>query len=212
MQTEGVQPTPEEPQSADAQPAEEAQPAPAAQTDDKPKRWYIVHAYSGFEKKVAQAIRETAAQHGMSDYIEDIVVPTEEVVEVRKGKKVPAERKFFPGYVLIKMTMTDATWQLVKKVDKVTGFLGGGGTKPQPISEREAQAIFNQVQAGVEAPKKGIDVEIGEQVKVIEGPFDSFVGVVEDIDEVKEKLKVSVSIFGRPTPVELEFKQVQKVN
>lgn len=199
-------------EEAQSMPAEQAEPAtPAAASSGKPKRWYIIHAYSGFEKKVAQSIRETAAQQGLTDKFEDIVVPTEEVVEMRRGKKVAAERKFFPGYVLVKMEMSDATWQLVKKTEKVTGFLGGGGTKPQPISDREAQAIFQQVQEGIDTPKRTIDFEIGDQVKVVDGPFDSFVGVVEDIDENKQKLKVSVAIFGRPTPVELEFKQVEKV-
>lgn len=187
-------------------------PAEAAEKQKNGKaRWYIIHAYSGFEKKVAQAILEAAAQQGISNRFEEVTVPTEEVVEVRKGKKVQAERKFFPGYVLAKMEMTDATWQLVKNTDKVTGFLGGGGIKPQPITEAEANAIFQQVQEGIEAPKRAVNYEIGEQVKVIDGPFDSFIGVVEDIDEEKEKLKVSVSIFGRPTPVELEFGQVDKV-
>ncbi|MCI5050080.1 MAG: transcription termination/antitermination protein NusG [Rickettsiales bacterium] len=171
----------------------------------------MIHAYSGFEKKVAAAILETAEQKGLSDKFESVTVPVEEVVEVRRGKKVAAERKFFPGYVLAKMEMSDATWQLVKNTDKVTGFLGGGGTRPQPITEAEANAIFQQVQEGIEAPKRAINYEIGEQVKVVDGPFDSFIGVVEDIDEEKEKLKVSVSIFGRPTPVELEFSQVDKV-
>lgn len=210
MQTEEAQPIATDP--VEEQQAEEVvKPAPAAASDGKPKRWYIIHAYSGFEKKVAQAIRETAAQQGLSDKFEDIVVPTEEVVEMRRGKKIAAERKFFPGYVLVKMDMTDATWQLVKKTEKVTGFLGGGGTRPQPITEREAQAIFQQVQEGIDTPKRAIDFEIGDTVKIVDGPFDSFTGTVEDIDEVKEKLKVSVAIFGRPTPVELEFKQVEKI-
>lgn len=191
-----------------AAPAAEA--APAAPTG-KPKRWYIIHAYSGFEKKVAQAILESAAQQGLSDKFEQVVVPTEEVVEMRRGKKVAAERKFFPGYVLAKMDMNDATWQLVKKTEKVSGFLGGGGTKPQPISDAEAAAIFQQVQAGTDAPKRAFNYDIGEQVKVVDGPFESFVGTVEDIDEDKETLKVSVAIFGRPTPVELNFSQVDKI-
>ena len=208
--------TPEEEAVAEAalEAADEQVDAPAqptATSGNKKMRWYIIHAYSGFEKKVAMAIKESAAQKGLSDKFEDVVVPTEEIVEVRRGKKVQAERKFFPGYVLAKMEMSDATWQLVKTTDKVTGFLGGGGTKPQPITEAEANAIFQQVQAGIDAPKRAINFDIGEQVKVIDGPFDSFIGTVEDIDEEKEKLKVSVSIFGRPTPVELEFSQVDKV-
>ncbi len=175
------------------------------------KRWYIIHAYSGFEKKVAASILEQAVQQGLSDKFEEVTVPAEEVVEMRRGKKVAAERKFFPGYVLAKMEMTDAAWQLVKSTDKVSGFLGGGGARPQPISEAEAQAIFQQVQEGVDSPKRAVMYEIGEQVKVTDGPFESFIGVVEEIDEEKEKLKVSVSIFGRATPVELEFGQVDKV-
>lgn len=192
------------------------QPA-AAKTDDAPRtrnrgmRWYIIHAYTGFEQKVANAILEEAAQKGLSDKFEEVTVPSEEVVEVRRGKKVQAERKLFPGYVLAKMEMTDATWQLVRTTDKVAGFLGGRGQRPQPISEAEANAIFAQVQEGVDAPKRAFNFDIGEQVKVVDGPFDSFIGVVEDIDEDKEKLKVSVSIFGRPTPVELDFGQVDKV-
>lgn len=175
-------------------------------------RWYIIHAYSGFEKKVAQSILETAAQQGLTEKFEQVVVPTEQVVEMRRGKKVQAERKFFPGYVLAKMEMTDATWQLVKKTEKVTGFLGGGGVRPQPISDREAQSIFQQMQTGAAAPKRAMKFEIGDQVKIVEGPFESFIGTVEDTDEDREKLKVSVAIFGRPTPVELEFRQVDKVS
>lgn len=175
-------------------------------------RWYIVHTYSGFEKKVAQSIKEQAAQKGLTDKIEEVVVPTEEVVEVRRGKKVAAERKFFPGYVLVKMELSDPTWHLVKNVPKVTGFLGGGGKgKPQPISDAEAERIFQQVKEGVEHPRHTITFEVGESVKVIDGPFESFVGVVEGVDEEKERVKVSVSIFGRATPVELEFTQVEKV-
>jgi transcriptional antiterminator NusG len=190
--------------------AKEEAPAAAA-PKGKGKRWYIIHAYTGFEQKVAAAIREEALRKGLSDSFEDVVVPTEEIVEVRRGKKVQAERKFFPGYVLAKMDMNDATWQLVKTTDKVAGFLGGNGRRPQPITDAEAAAIFSRVEEGVAAPKRAVSFEIGEQVKVIDGPFDSFIGVVEDIDDEKEKLKVSVSIFGRPTPVELEFNQVDKV-
>jgi transcriptional antiterminator NusG len=174
-------------------------------------RWYIIHAYSGFEKKVAQQIKEQAAQRGLTHMFEDVVVPTEEVVEVRRGKKTSAERKFFPGYVLVKMELTDETWHLVKTTQKVTGFLGGSG-KPQPISEAEADAIFRQVKEGIEHPKSSVVYEIGESVKVTEGPFESFIGVVEEVDSEKSKVKVAVSIFGRATPVELEFTQVEKAS
>ena len=184
---------------------------PSAVNVSKAKRWYIIHAYSGFEKKVAQAILETAAQNGLSEHFEQVVVPTEDVVEVRRGKKIAAERKFFPGYVLAKMDMTDATWHLVKTTAKVTGFLGGKGIRPQPISDREAAAIFKQVQDGVDSPRHTVHFENGENVKIIDGPFESFVGVVEDVDDGRQKLKVSVSIFGRATPVELTFDQVHKV-
>ncbi|KJS45073.1 MAG: antitermination protein NusG [Rhodospirillaceae bacterium BRH_c57] len=173
-------------------------------------RWYVLHVYSGFENKVAQSIREQAAQQGMEDLFEQILVPTEEVVEVRRGSKVQAERKFFPGYVLLKMDMTDESWHLVKNTPKVTGFLGGRG-RPVPISEREAERIMRQVQEGIERPKPSITFEIGEQVRVADGPFASFNGMVEDVDEEKARLKVSVSIFGRSTPVDLEFGQVEKL-
>lgn len=175
-------------------------------------RWYIVHAHSGFEKKVAQAIKEQAVQNGIAHQIEDVVVPVEEVTEVRRGKKIAAERKFFPGYVMVKMELNDATWHMVKNTAKVTGFLGGGGKgRPVPITEREAESIFAQVREGIDHPKSQIHFEIGENVKIIEGPFDSFVGQVEQVDEEKNRVKVSVSIFGRATPVDLEFSQVEKV-
>lgn len=174
-------------------------------------RWYIIHAYSGFEKKVAQSIKEQAAQHNLTHMIQEVVVPTEEVVEVRRGKKMNAERKFFPGYVLIKMELTDETWHLVKTTQKVTGFLGGNG-RPQPISDAEAESIFRQVREGIEHPKNSIVYEVGESVKVTEGPFESFVGVVEEVDSEKNRVKVAVSIFGRATPVELEFTQVEKAS
>ena len=173
-------------------------------------RWYVVHVYSGFEKKVAQAIREQAEQKALGERFEEILVPTEEVVEVKRGAKDNSERKFFPGYVLIKMDLDDETWHLVKNTAKVTGFLGGRG-RPSPISEAEAARIMRQVQEGVERPKPSITFDVGEQVRVSDGPFTSFNGVVEEVDEEKSRLKVAVSIFGRATPVELEYSQVEKV-
>lgn len=174
------------------------------------QRWYVLHVYSGFERKVAESIREQAETQAMADLIPEVLVPTEEVVEVRRGQKVSSERKFFPGYVLVKMDLTDESWHLVKNTPKVTGFLGGRG-KPVPISEREAQNLLRQVQEGVERPKPSITFEIGEQVRVADGPFMSFNGVVEDVDEERARLKVAVSIFGRSTPVELEYTQVEKL-
>ena len=175
-----------------------------------PKRWYIVHAYSNFEKKVQESIKDQAKQRGLENYFEQIMVPTEKVTEVRRGRKVDAERKFFPGYVLVKMDMTNEAFHLIKNIPKVTGFLGSGD-KPMPISEKEAMAILQQVQEGVEHPKPSVSFEVGEQVRVSDGPFASFNGVVEEVDEERARLKVEVSIFGRPTPVELEYGQVEKV-
>jgi transcriptional antiterminator NusG len=173
-------------------------------------RWYVIHVYSGFEKKVAAAIREQAEQKSLSDHFEDILVPTEEVVEVKRGAKVSSERKIFPGYVLIKMDLDDETWHLVKNTAKVTGFLGGRG-KPLPISDAEAARIIRQIEEGIERPKPSITFEIGEQVRVSDGPFTSFNGVVEEVDGENSRVKVAVSIFGRATPVELEYSQVEKV-
>ena len=171
-------------------------------------RWYIVHAYSNFEKKVAEDIEHKAKQKGLSDHIEQIIVPTEKVVEVRRGRKVDAERKFFPGYVLLKANLTDAVFSLVKNTPKVTGFLGD--SKPVPITETEAQRILNQVQEGVERPKPSVTFEIGEAIRVSDGPFASFNGFVQEVDEERARLKVEVSIFGRAVPVDLEFGQVEK--
>lgn len=173
-------------------------------------RWYIVHAYSNFEKKVAESIREQAAQRGLTDKFEEILVPTENFVEVRRGRKVNSERKFFPGYVLVKCDLTDQIFHLIKNTPKVTGFLGADN-KPSPIPDAEAERIKGQVSDGVERPKSALSFEVGETVRVADGPFASFNGKIEEVDEARARLKVAVSIFGRETPVELEFSQVDKV-
>jgi len=173
-------------------------------------RWYIIHVYSGFEKKVMQSIREQAQQQGLAHLFEEILVPMEEVLEVKRGKKVQAERKFFPGYVLVKMELNDETWHLVRNTAKVTGFLGASG-RPSPIPEQEAERIMRQMQEGIEHPRPLVTFMSGDQVRVSDGPFSSFNGVVEEVDESKGRLKVSVSIFGRATPVELEYSQVEKL-
>jgi transcription termination/antitermination protein NusG len=175
------------------------------------KRWYIVHAYSNFENKVAQSIKDQAALRKLDHHFEEVLVPTEKVVEVRRGRKVDAERKFFPGYVLVKCDLSDEVYHLIKNTPKVTGFLGTDKAKPMPIPEHEAMRIKGQVAEGIDRPKPSITFEIGEQVKVADGPFASFTGVVEEIDEGRARLKVAVSIFGRPTPVELEYGQVEKL-
>lgn len=173
------------------------------------KRWYIVHAYSNFERKVAESIKERAKAAGLDHLFEEILVPAEEVVEVRRGRKVQAERKLFPSYVMVKMEMTDPAFLLIKNTPKVTGFLGSEN-KAIPISDDEAMRILHQVKEGVERPKPSVTFEIGEKVRVSDGPFASFEGHVEEVDEIRARVKVGVSIFGRPTPVELEFGQVEK--
>jgi transcription termination/antitermination protein NusG len=174
------------------------------------KRWYIVHTYSNFEKKVAEEIKKQVAQKHLDEIFDQILVPTEEVVEIRRGRRIKSERRFFPGYVLVKVDLTDEAFHLIKNTPKVTGFLGSG-LKPVPISDTEANRILNQVAEGVEKPKTTIHFEIGEQVKVADGPFASFTGQIEEVDEERSRLKVAVSIFGRPTPVELEYGQVEKM-
>ena len=174
------------------------------------KRWYVVHAYSGFEKSVQRALEDRIRRAGMQEKFGKILVPTEEVVEMKGGQKNISERKFFPGYVLVEMEMDDESWHLVKSTNKVTGFVGGTASKPTPISANEVANIMHQMQEGVEKPKPKVLFEVGEAVRVKEGPFSDFHGMVEDVNYDKSKLRVSVTIFGRATPVELEFGQVEK--
>ncbi|MEM1345265.1 MAG: transcription termination/antitermination protein NusG [Pseudomonadota bacterium] len=173
------------------------------------KRWYSVAVLSNFEKKVAESIREAVAQNALQDEIEDILVPTEEVTEVRRGQKVQVEKRFMPGYVLVRMELTDRAYHLIKDTARVTGFLGPQG-KPMPLRDKEVARLLNQVEEGLERPRPAITFEIGEQVSVTDGPFEGFTGMVEDVDEAAARLKVSVSIFGRATPVDLEYAQVSK--
>ena len=175
------------------------------------RRWYVLHVHSGFESKVADAIREKAGKMGLESHVEEIMVPTEEVVEVKRGQRVNTERKFFPGYVLAKLDMNDQVWHMIKDTPKVSGFLGAGGNKPVAITEAEAKRIVQQVQEGIDRPRPSVIYDVGEEVRVTDGPFASFTGIVEEVDEEKAKLKVSVSIFGRSTPVELDYPQVEKV-
>ncbi len=174
------------------------------------KRWYVVHAYSGYEKKVASALKERIELHGMQDLFGDVLVPTEEVVEMRGGQKRKSERKFFPGYVLVQMELNDDTWHLVKETPRVMGFIGGKADKPAPITEKEAQAILQRVDDSADKPKPKTLFEPGEMVRVVDGPFNDFNGVVEEVNYEKSRLRVAVLIFGRSTPVELEFSQVEK--
>jgi transcriptional antiterminator NusG len=174
------------------------------------KRWYVVHAYSGFENQVVRMLQERIQRSGLDEMFGEILVPTEEVVEMRDGQKRRSDRKFFPGYVLVQMEMNDDTWHLVKSVPKVMGFIGGTSDRPAPISDREAEAILQRVQEGAEKPRPKVLFEPGEMVRVVDGPFNDFSGVVEEVNYDKSKLKVSVLIFGRPTPVELDFAQVEK--
>ena len=175
------------------------------------KRWYVVHAYSGMEKSVARALQERIERAGMQDQFGKILVPTEEVVEIKNGQKALSERRFYPGYVFVEMEMTDDTWHLVKNTAKVTGFVGGSGNRPHPIPDRDIEKILQQMQEGIEKPRPKVLFEVGEMVRVKEGPFTDFNGNVEEINYEKSRLRVSVTIFGRATPVELEFAQVEKV-
>lgn len=176
------------------------------------KKWYVVQAYSGFEKNVQRTLEEKIAREEMGDYFGQILVPVEKVVDIRNGRKTISERKSYPGYVLVEMEMTDDSWYLVKSTPRVSGFIGGTANKPMPISQREAEIILQQVQTGAEKPKPKIEFEVGQQIRVNEGPFADFNGVVDEVNYERNKLRVSVQIFGRETPVELEFGQVEKIN
>ncbi|HFC8147067.1 TPA: transcription termination/antitermination protein NusG [Neisseria meningitidis] len=176
------------------------------------KKWYVVQAYSGFEKNVQRILEERIAREEMGDYFGQILVPVEKVVDIRNGRKTISERKSYPGYVLVEMEMTDDSWHLVKSTPRVSGFIGGRANRPTPISQREAEIILQQVQTGIEKPKPKVEFEVGQQVRVNEGPFADFNGVVEEVSYERNKLRVSVQIFGRETPVELEFSQVEKIN
>ena len=175
------------------------------------KKWYVVHAYSGFEKNVQKTLKERIEREGMQDYFGQILVPVEEVVDIKNGKRTLSERKFFPGYVLAEMEMTDDSWHLVKSTPRVTGFIGGTANRPLPITQREVDAIMQQIQTGGEKPKPKVEFEVGQRIRVNEGPFADFNGVVEEVNYERNKLRVSVQIFGRETPVELDFTQVEKV-
>ena len=175
------------------------------------KKWYVVHAYSGFEKNVQKTLKERIEREGMQDYFGQILVPVEEVVDIKNGKRTLSERKFFPGYVLADMEMTDDSWHLVKSTPRVTGFIGGTANRPLPITQREVDAIMQQIQTGGEKPKPKVEFEVGQRIRVNEGPFADFNGVVDEVNYERNKLKVSVQIFGRETPVELDFMQVEKV-
>ncbi len=174
-------------------------------------KWYIVHAYSGFEKKVSDQLLLQAEKKGIRKNIEEILVPSEDVIEMKKGKKINSERKFFPGYILLKVVMNDELWHVVRKIPKVSGFLGGRKGEPSPVSQKEVDSIMHQIKEGLDRPKPSVSFEVGEQVRVSDGPFTSFNGMVEEVDEEKARLKVSVSIFGRSTPVDLDYSQVEKV-
>ncbi len=176
------------------------------------KKWYVVQAYSGFEKNVQRTLEERIAREEMGDYFGQILVPVEKVVDIRNGRKTISERKSYPGYVLVEMEMTDDSWYLVKSTPRVSGFIGGTANKPMPISQREAEIILQQVQTGAEKPKPKIEFEVGQQIRVNEGPFADFNGIVDEVNYERNKLRVSVQIFGRETPVELEFGQVEKIN